>query len=154
PRERGHDGAADGREGEGMRRLGGAFVLVLLGGCFAAIPGAWSAGHVDDAAADAAPAPMPADDAAAGAPVPASWLGVRDVRVEPAADGRRLVVTLTRVPDGVHDFALKDPPRLVLDVRGPQSPTANGPTRFPVKDDVVSGVRVAPNNGALRVVAD
>jgi len=142
-----------------MRRLGGAVVLVLLGGSFAAVPCAWSAGHVDDATfdaapADAAPAPTPADDAVAGAPAPASTLGVRDVRVEPTADGRRLVVTLTRVPDGVHDFALKDPPRLVLDVRGPQSVKTNGPTRFPVRDDVVSGVRVGPNNGALRVVAD
>src|SRR5690242_18980629 len=142
-----------------MRRLGGAVVLVLLGGFCAAVPCAWSAGHVDDAALDAAapdaaPAPTPADDAVAGAPAAASSLGVRDVRVEPAGDGRRLVVTLTRVPDGVHNLVLKDPPRLVVDVRGPQSGKANGPTRFPVRDDVVSGVRVAPNNGALRVVAD
>ncbi|HLY37024.1 MAG TPA: type IV pilus secretin PilQ [Candidatus Binatia bacterium] len=142
-----------------MRWLGGAVALVLFGGLCAAVPCAWSAGHVDDAAldataADAAPAPTPADDAAPGASAPASSLGVRDVHVEPTADGRRLVVTLTRVPDGVHDFALKDPPRLVLDVRGPQAAKANGPTRFPVQDDVVSGVRVAPNNGTLRVVAD
>src|SRR5204862_100938 len=123
--ERGDDGAAHGREGEGMRRLGGAVVLVLLGGFCAAVPCAWSAGHVDDDAAldaaptDAAPAPTAADAAVAGAPAAASSLGVRDVRVEPAGDGRRLVVTLTRVPDGVPDFALNNPPRLVLDRRGP-----------------------------------
>src|SRR5262249_41207841 len=111
---------------------------------------------IDESAPDGGSAPeshpvVPGEPAAAA---PSQWLGVRDVRVEPAGDGRRLVIAFTRAPEGGHDFALKDPARLVFDVRGPQSPKANALTRFPVRDDVVSGVRVASNAGALRVVAD
>src|SRR5262245_58522735 len=160
-RERGHDGAADGREGEGMRRLGGAVVLLVFGALGAAPRPVWSgAQHSDPLLEDGAPDEGSAPEShpgVAGEPAgaaPSAWLGLRDVRVEPAGDGRRLVIAFTRAPEGVHDFALKDPPRLVFDVRGPQSPKANALTRFPVRDDVVSGVRVASNAGALRVVAD
>jgi type IV pilus secretin PilQ/predicted competence protein len=108
-------------------------------------------GTVDAAPPPAAAAPAAPSEVAAEAPTP--WLGVRDVRVEPMDGGRRLVVSFTRTPDGVKDFVLAGPPRLVLDVRGPQ-PKVGALTRYPVTDDVVSGVRVASNGGALRIVAD
>ncbi|HJQ83584.1 MAG TPA: AMIN domain-containing protein, partial [Candidatus Binatia bacterium] len=153
-----------------MRRLGGAVVLLVLG--VACAPVRSSQDPIEDASAEAAPAPDGATEATAGVeaktvqvdavataePEPSSppspWIGVRDVRVEPVGNGRRLVVVLTRTPDGVKDFILNDPPRLVMDVRGPQSPKAAAMTRFPVQDAVVERVRVATNGDALRVVAD
>ncbi len=81
------------------------------------------------------------------------WLAVRDVRVEPAGAGRRLVIGLSRTPDRVKNFVLPDPPRLVIDVSGPQAANAV-PARFPVSDDVVTRVRSASNGSVLRIVAD
>jgi len=83
----------------------------------------------------------------------AAWLTVRDVQVEHAGAGRRLIVTLSRAPESVRDFVLPTPPRLVIDLRGPLPGTPVA-TRFPVTDDVVSRVRVATYEGSLRVVAD
>src|SRR5438445_1096746 len=81
-------------------------------------------------------------------------LAVRDVRVEPMGDCRRLVIELTRPPDDVHDFALSAPPRLVMDLHGPLPAKPAVLTRFPLTDDMVAGVRVATNGGTLRIVAD
>jgi len=81
-------------------------------------------------------------------------LAVRDVRVEPLGEGRRLVIELTRPPDDVRDFTLSAPPRLVMDVHGPLPAKPAVLTRFPLTDDMVAGVRVATNGGALRIVAD
>jgi type IV pilus secretin PilQ/predicted competence protein len=122
-----------------MRGLGGAVVLLLFGV-------AWGA---DD------PRTLePPVEPVAAAPETAQWLTVRDVHVERVGNGRRLTIGLSRVPDGVKDFTLNGPPRLVLDVRGPQEAQAKALTRFPVTDDVVTGVRVAANGAALRIVAD
>ena len=119
------------------------------------------------APAAAAPVPPPAPEAVetptAAAPVEtpgvapadeATTLAVRDVRVEPMGEGRRLDIELTRPPDDVHDFALSAPPRLVMDLHGPLPAKPAVLTRFPLTDDVVAGVRVATNSGALRIVAD
>src|SRR5438876_4453832 len=84
----------------------------------------------------------------------AAPLMVRDVRVEPMDAGRRLIIELTRPPDDVRDFTLSAPPRLVMDLHGPLPAKPAVLTRFPLTDDVVAGVRVATNGGALRIVAD
>jgi len=105
------------------------------------------------AAHPSAAAAAPAQTDAAGA-VDATPLAVRDVKVEPLGAGRRLVIELTRAPDAVHDFALSAPPRLVMDLKGPQPAKPIALTRFPFSDDMVTGVRVASNAGALRIVAD
>src|SRR5437667_2281660 len=81
-------------------------------------------------------------------------LMVRDVRVEPMGADRRLIIELTRPPDDVRDFTLSAPPRLVMDLHGPLPAKPAVLTRFPLTDDVVAGVRVATNGGALRIVAD
>ena len=122
-----------------MRGLGGAVVLLLVGV-------AWGAEEPRTLEPPAEPV--------AAAPEAAQWLTVRDVRVERVGSGRRLTIGLSRAPEGVKDFTLNGPPRLVLDVRGPQPAQAKALTRFPVTDDVVTGVRVASNGGALRIVAD
>ena len=100
---------------------------------------------VEAAATPAAPA------APESAPTP--WLAVRDVRLD-QADGRRLMIDLTRSPDGWKDFVLDNPPRLVIDLKGPQPQQAPKLSRFPIQDDQVAGVRAAWNNGVLRVVVD
>src|SRR5438132_8359341 len=84
----------------------------------------------------------------------AAPLMVRDVRVEPMDAGRRLIIELTRPPDDVRDFTLSAPPRLVMDLHGPLPAKPAVLTRFPLTDDMVAGVRVATNGGALRIVAD
>src|SRR5262245_12407034 len=122
-----------------MRGLGGAVVLLLVGV-------AWGAEE---------PRTLePPVEPGAAAPETAQWLTVRDVHVEHVGNGRRITIGLSRVPDGVKDFTLNGPPRFVLDVRGPQQAQAKALTRFPVTDDVVTGVRVAANGDALRIVAD
>src|SRR5439155_1228710 len=63
-------------------------------------------------------------------------------------------IELTRPPDDVRDFALSAPPRLVMDLHGPLPTKPAVLTRFPLTDDVIAGVRVATNGGALRIVAD
>ena len=109
-------------------------------------------GALGAAAAPAAAMPVETPGAPpAGDPTP---LAVRDVKVEPMGEGRRLVIELTRPPDDVRDFTLSAPPRLVMDVHGPLPAKPAVLTRFPLTDDMVAGVRVATNGGALRIVAD
>jgi hypothetical protein len=41
------------------------------------------------------------------------------VRVEATDTGRRLVMALSREPEGVSNFQLSSPPRMVVDLHGP-----------------------------------
>src|SRR6185503_403574 len=88
---------------------------------------------------------------AAGAPQ-GDTLAVRDVRLDQGDGGRRLMIDLTRTPDSWKDFVLDNPPRLVIDMKGPQPSGPARLSRFPVQDDRVAGVRAAWNNNTLRVV--
>src|SRR5213594_1542719 len=114
------------------------------------------AGAPATAGAPAAAVPEAAPTEPPGVPEArdATPLMVRDVRVEPMGADRRLIIELTRPPDDVRDFALSAPPRLVMDLHGPLPAKPAVLTRFPLTDDVVAGVRVATNGGALRIVAD
>src|SRR5439155_1432611 len=68
-------------------------------------------GALGAAAAPAAAMPVETPGAPpAGDPTP---LAVRDVKVEPMGEGRRLVIELTRPPDDVRDFTLSEPPARV-----------------------------------------
>src|SRR5262245_35054081 len=91
---------------------------------------------------------VPAAPKSASAP----WLAVRDVRLDQGDGGRRLMIDLTRSPEGWKDFVLDNPPRLVIDLKGPQPQQPPKLSRFPIQDDHVAGVRAAWNNGVLRVV--
>jgi type IV pilus secretin PilQ/predicted competence protein len=87
-------------------------------------------------------------------PAESPWLAVRDVRLEPVGEGRRVSVQLTRTPDDVKQFMLASPPRVVIDLTGPRVEENPRDARFPFDDPVLSRVRVAPHNGFLRVVLD
>src|SRR5262249_42321238 len=102
----------------------------------------------------APPAAAPVETPGAPAERDSTPLAVRDVRIEPMGEGRRLVIELTRPPDDVHDFTLSAPPRLVMDLHGPLPAKPSVLTRLPLPDEMVAGVRVATNGGALRIVAD
>jgi type IV pilus assembly protein PilQ len=105
-------------------------------------------------AAPAAEVAKPASGAAtAQQPGSPSGLAVRDVRLE-ADGGRRLMIDLTQSPEGWKDFVLSNPPRLVIDLKGPQPAQPQRPAKFAIQDDQVVGVRTAWNSGALRVVID
>src|SRR5262249_32094136 len=117
--ERGDDGAADGRQGEGMRRLG---ALVLLLGGVACAPGRPMQG-----AAEAA------DRGARGAD--ARWIDVQKVQVEPTASGRRVTLALNRSPEGVHDLVVSEPPRLVIDLAGARPAEPKAVQTFPLIDE-------------------
>lgn len=95
-------------------------------------------------AAEERPAPTPA-----GAP-----LAIRDVRLDQGDGGRRLTIDLTRSPDSWKDFVLDNPPRLVIDLKGPAPQRQGRLQRFPLQDEQVVGVRAAWNGSTLRIVVD
>src|SRR5438067_3495999 len=134
----------------------GAKVLIDLGDTSLAAAAPARAARKPARAPVAAAPPAAAPPVTPGAPEAPDTvlLMVRDVRVEPMGADRRLIIELTRPPDDVRDFALSAPPRLVMDLHGPLPGKPGVLTRFPLTDDVVAGVRVATNGGALRIVAD
>jgi len=139
-------------------RREGNNLIVELGDVTAAAPAddssdvAWTSGPLEHAEGDAAPIPRArvSDRATVGS----DGLAVRDVRIEPAGATRRLTVELTRAPDGMRQFMLATPPRLVIDLKGPHAKLASPATRFPLTDDLVSRVRAASSGETLRVVID
>src|SRR5213080_1783759 len=156
-----------------MRRFQPAVLALMLGAACApartaSVSGSASLAIADDGIGSADPAVAddhtPAGDAPAGeAPAPeavapevsdAPWVAVRSVDVERAGAGRRVKIALTRAPDGLREFLLGKPPRLVIDLEGPHAPDARRERRFPVADGVVSRARVAEHEGRLRVVLD
>jgi len=89
------------------------------------------------------------DVAVADGQGPEPPLVVRKVRVESVGDGRRVMITLNRAPDGVRGSRLDNPLRLEIDIDGP--PAEAGQERFPVMDEG-SGVRARAREGGLSIV--
>jgi hypothetical protein len=79
-------------------------------------------------------------------------LAVRGVQLERLGQSRRVRIALTRAPDGIRDYRLDAPPRLVIELDGPASRTPVPTTRFPLADDVVTEVRASPHDGRLWAV--
>src|SRR6185503_16429286 len=132
-----------------MRAIGRTVAATVLAGCVA-YAGSQAAAETLDEQPIAAPeqaAPAPTETASADP------LVVRDVRVEATDTGRRLVMALSREPEGVSNFQLSSPPRMVVDLHGPIGAKVKE-ARFAVADDGVTRVRVAPYDGQLRVVLD
>src|SRR4051794_39752450 len=129
-----------------MRWFGRALILLVLAAAWLPLRSA-PALETDDMdvalPGDAAPASPPADmqpaapSADAAAPE-APWLSVRDVRVDPVGDTRRVVVSLTRSPVRVRDFTLQRPPRVVIDLDGPLPKSDGREARFPIDDEIVT----------------
>ena len=132
-----------------MRAIGRTVAATMLAGCVA-YAGSQAAAETLDEQPIAAPEQAAAEPAA---PANADRLVVRDVRVESTDTGRRLVRALSREPEGVSNFQLSSPPRMVVDLHGPIGAKLKE-ARFAVADDGVTRVRVAPYEGQLRVVLD
>jgi hypothetical protein len=132
-----------------MRAIGRTVAATVLAGCVANAGSQAAAETLDEqpiaAPEQAAPAPAATENA--------DRLVVRDVRVEATDTGRRLVMALSREPEGVSNFQLSSPPRMVVDLHGPIAAKTKE-ARFAVADDDVTRVRVAPYDGQLRVVLD
>ena len=129
-----------------MRAIGRKVAATVFAGCVAlAGPSRGVAETLDEQ-----PIAVPGQEA----PVPAeSALTVRDVRIDTTDGRRRMILALSREPDGIQNFQLSSPPRLVVDVHGPIAARARE-ARFAVSDPGVTRVRVAPYEGQLRIVLD
>src|SRR5688572_16163060 len=90
----------------------------------------------------------------AAAPAESAWLEARNVEIEPATGGRRVVIALSREPEQVQESWLSAPPRLVIDLTGPRPETPTDVSRYPLTDDLVPQVRVGPHGASLRAVLD
>jgi type IV pilus assembly protein PilQ len=144
-----------------MRGLARGLIVLVLASCTpmrsapAAPDGSAAADAAEaPAAVAAAPAPPAASEVAPPAKPEADSLTVEDVHVDQTANGRRLVIALSRTPDRVRGFALDAPPRAVADVYGPLPHDAGRMAHFKVSDELVTGVRAAGNGKTLRVVVD
>ena len=95
-----------------MRAIGRTVAATMLAGCVAYAGSQAAAETLDEqpiaAPEQAAPAPATTENA--------DRLVVRDVRVEATDTGRRLVMALSREPEGVSNFQLSSPPRMVVDL--------------------------------------
>jgi type IV pilus assembly protein PilQ len=139
-----------------MRGLGRGLIVLVLGAACAMQKAPEQVAAPDAATTEAATPPQEvAAPAAITPPAPESeWLGVESVRIESAGTGRRLVIALSRAPTRVRDFTLDGPTRVVLDLDGPVARDTRPLARFPLTDEAIAGVRVAPHERSLRVVVD
>ncbi|MGH7821204.1 MAG: type IV pilus secretin PilQ, partial [Candidatus Binatia bacterium] len=127
-------------------------LLVMSGGC-----GQRSAAKaVTPEPAPAAEEAEAAGEAAAGEAAEASEdsLYVKGIKLVEDEGQSGVFVKLSRVPDRVEHFTLRDPNRLVIDVYGPVSPSAQAIERAAVDDPKVSRVRVGRQTDRLRVSVD
>ena len=80
-------------------------------------------------------------------------LDLQDYRVVSSDGQRGVFLKLSRLPDAVSDRTAKDPPRVILEVKGPTG--AEAPEQeFPGGDTVVSRVKVARAFGVLQVTLE
>src|SRR5689334_5468863 len=123
-----------------MRRLRVGAAAVLLGAA-CTIPGVASRA-ADTESPEATPAPIAEPEITPPAASARGGIAVRDIALEPIPGGRRVRIILSRPADGVRNFALPDPPRLVVDLVGPHAAKDGREARFPLSDDVVTRARV------------
>lgn len=93
----------------------------------------------------AAPAAEPAQEAD---------LRLKGVKLVEDAGQTGLFFKLSRVPDKVEHFLLSNPNRLVIDVHGPVASDMKAMERTASGDPKVSGVRVARQDGRMRITID
>jgi type IV pilus assembly protein PilQ len=147
---------ADAAAGGGvLRRLA---VLVAAAGVYAASCATTGLHTATDDAAEVAS--TASEDAPAAVPVAApppapedEWLRVRGITVEEFESTHRVVFDLSRTPDSVKDFRLPNPPRVVLDVKGPHK-AGGAVDRYVAEDSYIERVRVGHYDRRMRLVID
>jgi type IV pilus assembly protein PilQ len=134
-----------------------AFVIVLGAACTpikSTTPLEQAAVDGTETTVSSAETAAPVHEGTLAAAPQSPFLDVADVHVEPAGDGRRVTIALSRTPDQIEDFVLDRPPRLVIDLSGPAAASRPALTRFALGDELVARARVAPQGKRLRVVLD
>src|SRR5439155_3500159 len=97
-------------------------------------------------AAEAAPAP--AEEAQEAS------LRVKGIKLVDDEGQTGIFIKLSRTPDKVENSTLRNPSRLVIDARGPVAQDFKPIERTAVDDPRISRVRVARQDGGLRVTVD
>jgi hypothetical protein len=80
-------------------------------------------------------------------------LDVQDYRIVNIEGYRSVFLKLSRLPDAIDDRAETNPPRVILDIKGPTGEEAPG-QELPARDSLVSRVDVARSFGVLRVTLE
>lgn len=80
-------------------------------------------------------------------------LDLQDCRIVNADGQRGVLLKLSRLPDAVEHRVESEPPRIIVDVKGPTG-TETPELVYPGGDNVVSRVSVARSFGLLRVVLE
>ena len=86
-------------------------------------------------------------------PAPSATLRLNEVQLTETSGQRSLLFRFSRPPEGVDYFPLRNPSRLVVDVKGPIDSPAKVQT-YKATDDQVNSVRVGSYQGRLRLVID
>ncbi len=79
-------------------------------------------------------------------------LRVHEIQLASRGGRQAVIVVLSRPPEKVHDFVLRDPSRVVLDLEGPLA--ATGARTHAVADPVVARIRQGADTSRLRLVID
>ena len=105
-------------------------------------------------------APAPADPPTTAAmqtpppqPTYAGPLRLYEVRVSETAGQRSILFRFSRPPEGIDYFPLRNPSRLVIDVKGPIEALPKVRS-YKAADTLISGVRVGSYQGRMRLVVD
>src|SRR5215510_7974715 len=80
-------------------------------------------------------------------------LRLYEIRVSETAGQRSILFRLSRPPEGIDYFPLRNPSRLVIDIKGPIEPLPKVRS-YKATDTLVSGVRVGSYQGRMRLVID
>lgn len=80
-------------------------------------------------------------------------LDVQDYRIVSVDGHRGVFLKLSRFPDAIDDRAETNPPRVILEIKGPTGEEAPE-EELPGRDTLVSRVRVARSFGVLRVTLE
>lgn len=120
--------------------------LTTTGGCTPRTPKP----VVEPPAPVASTAPVPASPAPPAYP---EFLRLDEIRVSATNGQKGISFRFSRPPEGTDYFPLRNPSRLVIDVKGPME-TLPKVRSYKANDPLVSGVRIGNYQGRLRLVVD
>lgn len=103
-----------------------------------------------------APPPGPSSSAAgplSTQPSATEPLQLQEVRMTETAGQRSILFRFSQTPEGIDYFPLREPSRLVIDIKGPIESLPQVET-YPTIDPVVSAVRIGSYQGRMRLVVD
>lgn len=88
------------------------------------------------------------------AAVTAAAMDIREIKLIEDNGQHGLFVKLSRMPDGVTHYVLKQPSRLVIEVAGAAGGGETSVQKYPVQDPVIHEIRVARHEGKIRLTLE